>query len=276
MDDATEVEKPLPLRALLTRDVVIAAGNYASLSLVDIAFRAIHPVFLSTPIALGGLGLAPPTIGNLLSIYGVLNGVIQVFCFAQLNDRFGSKRVFMCGIAAALPLFATFPLVNSLARAHGYSTLVYAVVVLQIANSVAVSMAYGTPFLRCVHSSGSCRTLADYAARSPAGAIFIFIQNASPNRASLGATNGLSQVRSVPPFSRPCAAADPKPDALCAVQMSVSVMRAIGPAAANSLFSVSIARHYLGGNFVYFVMLAMVCGALGVASLLPRHSRGRA
>ena len=58
--------------------------------------------------------------------------------------------------------------------------------------------------------------------------------------------------------------------------MLVSVMRAIGPAAANSLFSVSIARHYLGGNFVYFVMLAMVCGALRVASLLPRHSRGRA
>lgn len=164
MDDATEVEKPLPLRALLTRDVVIAAGNYASLSLVDIAFRAIHPVFLSTPIALGGLGLAPPTIGNLLSIYGVLNGVIQVFFFAQLNDRFGSKRVFMCGIASALPLFATFPLVNSLAREYGYSTLVYAVVVLQIANSVAVSMAYGTPFLRCVHSSVPCRTLADYAA----------------------------------------------------------------------------------------------------------------
>lgn len=143
VDDATEVDKPLPLRSLLTRDVVVAAGNYASLSLVDIAFRAIHPVFLSTPIALGGLGLAPPTIGNLLSIYGVLNGVIQVFCFAQLNDRFGSKRVFMCGIASAVPLFAAFPLVNWLARERGYSTLVWAVVVLQIANSVAVSMAYG-------------------------------------------------------------------------------------------------------------------------------------
>ncbi|KJA16892.1 hypothetical protein HYPSUDRAFT_206686 [Hypholoma sublateritium FD-334 SS-4] len=225
VDDATEVDKPLPLRALLTRDVVVAAGNYASLSLVDIAFRAIHPVFLSTPIALGGFGLAPPAIGNLLSIYGVLNGVIQVFFFARLNDHFGSKRVFMCGIASAVPLFATFPLVNWLARERGYTPLVWAVVVLQIANSVAVSMAYG--------------------------AIFIFIQNASPNRASLGATNGLSQ-------------------------MLVSVMRAIGPAAANSLFSVSIARHYLGGNFVYVVMLAMVCGALGVAALLPRHSRGRA
>ena len=30
--------------------------------------------------------------------------------------------------------------------------------------------------------------------RTMTGAVFIFIANASPNRASLGATNGLSQV----------------------------------------------------------------------------------
>lgn len=136
-------EKPLPLRSLLTRRVIIASGNYAMLSLVDIAFRAIQPLFLSTPIHLGGLGLPPSTIGNLLSIFGVLNGVFQVFFFAQINDRWGSKLVFMSGITAALPVFASFPVINYLARTQGYSWMVWTAVGFQIVISVAISLSYG-------------------------------------------------------------------------------------------------------------------------------------
>lgn len=53
--------------------------------------------------------------------------------------------------------------------------------------------------------------------------------------------------------------------------MTVSVMRAIGPAAANSLFSLSIAENYLGGYLVYYVLTAVVVASLFVASMLPRH-----
>lgn len=77
-DDDQQKEQTLPLRAILTRPVIISAGNYATLSLIDIAFRSIQPVFLSTPIEMGGLGLQPATIGNLLSVFGVLNGIVQV------------------------------------------------------------------------------------------------------------------------------------------------------------------------------------------------------
>ncbi|KDQ31600.1 hypothetical protein PLEOSDRAFT_1102560 [Pleurotus ostreatus PC15] len=65
-----------------------------------------------------------------------------------------------------------------------------------------------------------------YAQSHPACAIFIFVSSSPPNRQSLGAMNGLSQV-------------------------IVSIMRAIGPAAANSLFSISITSKYLGGQLVY-------------------------
>lgn len=78
------------------------------------------------------------------------------------------------------------------------------------------------------------------------GAIFIFITGAAPNRASLGATNGLCQ-------------------------MTVSVFRAIGPAAANSLFSLSIAHNYMGGWMVYYVLVAVTGVALFMASLLPNQ-----
>ncbi|KIM36642.1 hypothetical protein M413DRAFT_448986 [Hebeloma cylindrosporum] len=220
IDEVPKTERPLPLRALLTRRVIIAAGNYASLSLVDISFRAIQPLFFSTPIHLGGLGLPPPTIGNLLSIFGILNGVFQVFFFARINDHWGSKRVFFCGIASGIPVFASFPVINYLARHYGYSTTLWIAVGFQIVISLGLSLSYG--------------------------AIFIFIANASPNRASIGATNGVSQ-------------------------MTVSIMRAIGPAAANSLFSVSMDKGYLGGYLVYYILLFVVCISLVIASMLPRH-----
>lgn len=51
-----EVEELLPLRKVLTRRVVIASANYAILAFLDISFRAIQPLFLST------LGLPSPTI----------------------------------------------------------------------------------------------------------------------------------------------------------------------------------------------------------------------
>jgi hypothetical protein len=38
----TEGEQAVPLRGLMTRRVIVAAANYAFLSLVDIAFRAIQ------------------------------------------------------------------------------------------------------------------------------------------------------------------------------------------------------------------------------------------
>ena len=78
------------------------------------------------------------------------------------------------------------------------------------------------------------------------GCVFIFITASAPNRASLGTVNGMAQ-------------------------MIVSIMRTIGPATANSLFSLSIDKehHYMGGNLVYVVLSLVVCVALYIATLLP-------
>lgn len=51
-----EADKPYPIHALLVPRVLIASANYASLSLMDIAYRAVQPLFFSTPIEMGGLG----------------------------------------------------------------------------------------------------------------------------------------------------------------------------------------------------------------------------
>ncbi|CAK5268660.1 unnamed protein product [Mycena citricolor] len=167
-EEVPEREQAVPLRGLMTKRVLIAASNYAFLSLVDIALRAIQPLFFATPIELGGLGLPTSRIGNLLSVFGVLNGVFQIFFFAPVHDLLGSKLMFIVGVSSALPTFATFPLLSHLAKSHGISSTVWAVALLQITMSIGLSLSYG--------------------------AVFIYISAAAPNRASLGATNGLCQL----------------------------------------------------------------------------------
>ncbi|KAL1949259.1 hypothetical protein VTO73DRAFT_8140 [Trametes versicolor] len=220
---ASDAARPLPLRQLLTPRVIIAAGNYAFLAVVDMTLRAIQPVFYSTPIALGGLGLSPQTIGLILALYGMINGVLQIFFFGWIHDRFGTKRVYITGIASMLPVFALFPVINELARIEGLSRGVWALVFGQALLSIAVNFSYG-----CV---------------------FIFITASAPNKTSLGSVNGLAQ-------------------------MLVSVMRMVGPATANSLFSLSIdeKHHYMGGYLVYYALSALVCVAVAVGTALPEHT----
>ena len=141
-DDYSEAERPLPLRFLLTSRVLISAGNYASISLVDIAFRAIQPVYLSTPIELGGLGLSLPTIGKLLSVSGIANGIFQALFFARIHDRWGSKKTFVVGITSMIPAFFTFPIANALARTQGCSAVVWIVIGIQTLSGVLLGLSY--------------------------------------------------------------------------------------------------------------------------------------
>jgi hypothetical protein len=143
---ANDDGEPLPLRALLVKDVLVAGGNYALLSLVDIAFRAIQPLFFSTPRALGGLGMDPPAIGRVLAVYGILNGLFQIFMFARVNRRFGSKNTFMVGIVATMVMYASFPALTLIADARGaVDGWVYAGIVVQLLASMLTSLSYGLP-----------------------------------------------------------------------------------------------------------------------------------
>jgi hypothetical protein len=79
------------------------------------------------------------------------------------------------------------------------------------------------------------------------GAIFIFVTSSAPNKRSLGATNGLSQTL-------------------------VSSARAIAPAVATGMFSLSVENNYLGGYAVYVFWILLACMALLVAVKLPEKA----
>ena len=140
-------DEPLPLRELLIPRVLVSALNYACLALVDISLRAVQPVFYSTPVELGGLGLPPHHIGKILAIYGIINGFLQIFYFAKTQTRFGAKNVYLAGIASSLLVFVSFPIINHLARTAGEThLLVWLAVGFQVIVSIFINFSYGESF----------------------------------------------------------------------------------------------------------------------------------
>ena len=147
-----------PLRSVLTRDVIIASANYSFLALVNLSFRTIQLLFLSTPIALGGLGLDPPIIGTIMSFYGLLHGLFVVFFFSRLTDRLGVRGVYLVGVAVAVPCFSLFPIINFLARnsvqhGGGLGAGVWVAVGLQVLGGAVICLPYGTSTFKEVRQS---------------------------------------------------------------------------------------------------------------------------
>jgi len=80
------------------------------------------------------------------------------------------------------------------------------------------------------------------------GCAFLFVTSSAPSKHTMGATNGLSQ-------------------------MTISFMRAVGPAAATSLFAFGVERDILGGKLVYLIFGVITVGAIAAAGLLPKEAK---
>lgn len=126
---------------------MISISNYGCLAFLEIAFLALLPLFYSSPIEYGGLNLSPSTIGTILGIFGLVNGVFQAFFFAKLVRRWGAKNLFFVGMSSFLPIFLLFPVMNFLARKWGISPIVWIAVALQLIIAVIMDMSYGENFI---------------------------------------------------------------------------------------------------------------------------------
>jgi hypothetical protein len=76
--------------------------------------------------------------------------------------------------------------------------------------------------------------------------VYLYISLAAVDRWWLGTVNGLTQTMA-------------------------SVQCTIRPAAADSLVALSITHNILGGDFVYVVLVSIVCIALYITVKFPRH-----
>jgi len=138
-------ETPLSFRELLIAPVLVATGSYASFTILDISFRTVLPVYLATPLKMGGLGLDPPAIGTILATMEVTGGVLQLLFFPPLHHRLGGKTIFLTTISLFFPIAALFPITNSVGQAHGLSNVVWFLVGLQIFLFACASLAISKP-----------------------------------------------------------------------------------------------------------------------------------
>lgn len=138
--------RPISMRELLTYPVLLSVSCYAILAMLDIAYRAILPLFYATPIHLGGLGQPPARIGTTLACFGIANGFFQATFFARLIETVGPRRLFLLGLGMFVFLFWMFPVISGIAQQSGATGWVWVLVGVQLSLSVACDLAYGEPY----------------------------------------------------------------------------------------------------------------------------------
>ena len=227
-------DEPVPLRELLVYPVVISVSNYAALAFLNISVNALLPLFLAMPLEIGGLNLSPPIIGCIIGSYGAAGAIFQAIYFARIVRRWGERTIFIMAMSTFLPVFSLLPLINFVARRWGQLSIVVCLLVGILLVMIAfMDLAYGM-----------CHHLVYPLSNFHLGTIFMFITTSAPNKRSLGATNGLSQ-------------------------MTVSIARAVGPALSTSLFSFSVENNIFGGFGVYVIFTILSVLALLLATYLP-------
>ncbi|KAI9574045.1 MFS general substrate transporter [Boletus coccyginus] len=165
MNDA----RPIPMLTLLkTYSVMLPIANYGALGLVKIGFLVLLPLFYSSPIEIGGLGLSPSVIGIFLAIFGIVNGSIQALFAAKIIEWIGAKRVFCWAVLSFYPLVLLFPIMSAVVIAQEkVGPITWTLLVVQLVLLALTDLSYTV--------------------------IFMFVVKAAPNKQSLGSTNGVSQ-----------------------------------------------------------------------------------
>lgn len=135
------VEMPVPFSGLMTRTVLTPAINYAAIAFLDISLRSIQPLFFSTSLDNGGLGLLPHQIGLIMSVGGLINGFALVAIFPVLDRWLGTKFLLYISVFTMLPAFALLPVINLVARSQIAPGLVQAIVGLQVFLTISTNFA---------------------------------------------------------------------------------------------------------------------------------------
>ncbi|KAG5642303.1 hypothetical protein DXG03_003023 [Asterophora parasitica] len=200
-----------PLRNLFVRPVLMTLLTYAVFVFTDMCIHVLQPLVFSTSISLGGLGFDPYRIGTIMGVWGVTNAFLMLTFLGRIIRRFGPRNIHKFAMLSYAIVLALYPFLRFFARRAGKADgFVWAIIVIQRAFAMVNNAAY----------------------------------EAAPNKASLGATNGLAQTVG-------------------------SVMRSIAPSVASSLFSASLQQQLAGGNMVFLVLVGVALTGLRLSFLLP-------
>jgi hypothetical protein len=136
-------EKPMSLRALLTRPVVISVANYGLIGLLEMIAGVLIPLVWSTQVEFGGLSMSPASIGLWMAGYGSLNGIFQFVAFPHIVERFGPRRVFIVSISAFAPMYLMLFFENlTLRYVYGGASLTVLLIILQLSSIAIADMGF--------------------------------------------------------------------------------------------------------------------------------------
>ncbi|KAF8442387.1 major facilitator superfamily domain-containing protein [Boletus edulis BED1] len=168
-DPAVNDALPIPMLTIVkTYSVMLPIVNYGLLGLIVIGFLALFPLFCSSPIEIGGLGLPPPIIGAFLAILGIVDGSFQALFGAKLIEWLGAKKVYCWAVLFNYPLIMLFPIMSAVVTARGtVGPVIWILLVIQLICFVFMDLSFSV--------------------------LFMFITRAAPNKQSLGSVHGLSQ-----------------------------------------------------------------------------------
>lgn len=104
----------------------------------------LQPLMYSSSISLGGLGFSSLTIGLIMGVWGVINGIISIFAFPKILRRIGARNLYMTAFASYLVCFATFPALSILAKhSDSIDAKVWIVLITQLSFYMLAYMGYG-------------------------------------------------------------------------------------------------------------------------------------
>ncbi|KAF8813374.1 major facilitator superfamily multidrug-resistance, DHA1 sub-family [Phlegmacium glaucopus] len=131
--------------SFLTRGLLLIYLNYAALSFLDMGHFVLLPLFYSTSIPLGGLGLDPFRIGVTLGTFGCINAVIQANALGPLIRKYGARKMYIVSFPGLIACFALYPIMRHFAQTAGrVDGFVVACMMIQLSCYICIYIAYGS------------------------------------------------------------------------------------------------------------------------------------
>ncbi|KAF9513210.1 hypothetical protein BS47DRAFT_1458986, partial [Hydnum rufescens UP504] len=140
---ATPAHRSASLLSILTKPVIISVANYCLLAFISMAYSVLQPLFLSTPIQHGGLGLDRARIGYILTAQSAVGALCVLMLSARLQQNFGVNTVFSITMAVFMVLHGAFPVMNALAREDRIGCQVWFILAVQLVLHGLVEIGFG-------------------------------------------------------------------------------------------------------------------------------------
>jgi hypothetical protein len=130
--------------SFLTRGLLFIYLNYAALSFLDMGYFVLLPLFYSTSISLGGLGLDPFVIGVTFGTFGCINAVIQAKLLGFLIRKYGARKMYIVSCPCLFVCFTIYPVLRFLAqRSNRVDGFVIAGMMIQMGFYMSIYCTYG-------------------------------------------------------------------------------------------------------------------------------------